>query len=80
MCIYKLQFIFTSLASSGSRVIHSTARAGNRHFRVLKAVCAHTKASYKNGLLWKTLRVLNRPGWARTERQAEVVPHVELEV
>ena len=43
-----------------------TGRAGNRHFCLSSALCAHTKAPYKTDLLWETLRALNRPGRART--------------
>ena len=39
----------------------NTARAGNRRFWR-----AHTKPPYKTNLLCKTLRLLNRPGRART--------------
>ena len=43
---------------------HSTAsaRAGNRRFVPLSALCAHTKTQHKTDLLWETLRALNRPG------------------
>jgi hypothetical protein len=43
-----------------------TARAGNRRFSPLSALCAHTKASHKPDLLWNTLRRVNSPGRART--------------
>ena len=39
-----------------------TARAGNRRFRPLSALRAHTKTPYKNDLHRKKLRALNRPG------------------
>ena len=40
----------------------SSARAGNRRFRLLSALRAHTKAPYKTDLPRKTLMVGNRPG------------------
>jgi hypothetical protein len=43
--------------------------AGNRRFVLLSALRAHTKPPYKLDLLVKTLRVLNRPGRARTVAQ-----------
>ena len=43
-----------------------TARVGNRRFGLLSALRSHTKAPYKIDLLWETLRVLKRPGRART--------------
>jgi hypothetical protein len=52
--------------SSAKRYASGTARARNRHFRRLSALCAHTKAPYKIDFLWKTLRGLNRPSVART--------------
>ena len=39
-----------------------TARAGNRRFRLLSALRAHTKTPYRTHLYRKTLRVLKRPG------------------
>jgi hypothetical protein len=42
------------------------ARAGDRRFRRLSALRAHTKAPYKTDLHRRTLRALNRPGTART--------------
>jgi hypothetical protein len=42
-----------------------SARAGNRHFRRLSTVRAHTKPPYKTDFLWKSLRALNRPWTAR---------------
>jgi hypothetical protein len=38
-----------------------TARAGNRRFWGLSALCAHTKAPYRTDLHRETLRALNRP-------------------
>jgi hypothetical protein len=46
------------------------ARAGNRRFWLLSALCAHTKVPYKPDLLWETLRALNCPGRARTVSRA----------
>jgi hypothetical protein len=43
-----------------------SARAGNRRFRSLSALRAHTKAPYKIDFHRKTLWALNRPGRART--------------
>ena len=53
-------------ASSPSKR-NETARAGNRRFRLLSALRAHTKAPYKTDLHRKTLMALNRPGTARTD-------------
>ena len=44
-----------------------SARAGNRRFGSLSALCAHTKAPYKMDFNRKTLMALNRPGTARTD-------------
>jgi hypothetical protein len=58
----------------------NTARAGNRHFRPLSALRAHTKAPYKTDLHRETPMALNRPGTARTdegegdEHEAELRP------
>ena len=49
-----------------------TARAENRRFGLLSGLRAHTKTPGKNGLIWETLRALNRPGRAQTEGQASV--------
>jgi len=46
------------------------ARAGNRRFRLLSALRAHTKAPYKIDFHRKTLRVLDRPWAARTVLKA----------
>jgi hypothetical protein len=46
--------------------IFPSARAGNRRFRLLSALCAYTKAPYKMDSYRKTLRALNRPKAART--------------
>ena len=43
-----------------------SARAENRRFWRLSALCAHTKAPYKTNLLRRTLRPLERPTMART--------------
>jgi hypothetical protein len=40
---------------------------GNRRFRLLSALRAHTKAPYKSNLLWETRRALDRP-WAGPDR------------
>jgi hypothetical protein len=50
-----------------------TARVRKRRFWMLSALRAHTKALYKTGLLWETLRALRtlkRPGRARTVERA----------
>ena len=49
-----------------SRRCCATARAENRRFQPLSALCAHTKAPYKMDFHGETLRVLNRPKAART--------------
>ena len=54
------------LIGSGTTATVS-ARAGNRRFRPLSALRAHTKAPYKTDLHRKTLMALNRPGTARTD-------------
>ena len=51
-----------STASAG------TAPAGNHRFWRLSALLAHTKAPYKTASRWKMLRLLTRPGRARTRR------------
>jgi hypothetical protein len=54
------------------RGVHQrTAPAGNRRFWLSSRLRAHTKAPYKTDLLWETLRVLNRPGRARTAAAVE---------
>ena len=51
------------MRSSGeSRTIVMTARAGDRRFRCLSALRAHTKTPDKTDLHRETLRALNRPG------------------
>ena len=47
----------------------STARAETHRFGVLSALRAHTKAPCKTDLLWRTLRVTNRPERARTDEE-----------
>jgi hypothetical protein len=37
------------------------ARAGQRRFWLLSALCTHTNTPYKTDLLWRTLRPLKRP-------------------
>jgi hypothetical protein len=39
-----------------------SARAGNRRFRLLSALGAHTEAPYRTDLLWETRRALKRLG------------------
>jgi hypothetical protein len=67
---------------SRSRVRFITARAGNRRFGLLSALCAPIQTPYKPDLLvqWKTLRALNRPGRARTEHAAVEAPLVHHRV
>jgi hypothetical protein len=48
----------------------SPAWVGNRRFRCLSALRAHTKTPYKMDFYRKTLRALNRPKAARTGAQA----------
>jgi hypothetical protein len=58
----------------------NSARAGNHRFSRSSARRAITKPPYKNDLLWKTLRALNRPGMARTLGDpADVVGHQAFE-
>ena len=45
-------------------VVRRAGLPGNRRSRPLSALRAHTKPPYKTDLLWRTLRVLNRPRWA----------------
>ena len=47
----------------------TSARAGSRHFWLLSAMCAHTKAPYRTDLHRKTLRALNHPRRAWTVRR-----------
>ena len=59
----------SSVGRSGStnvRASSGSARAGNRRFRLLSALRAHTKEPHKTDPLWETQRALNRPGRART--------------
>ena len=44
----------------------ASARAGNRRFRLLSALRAHTKVPYKIEFHRETLRALNRPKAAQT--------------
>ena len=55
----------TACSWSLSEWIDATARAGNHHCWRLSGLRAHTKAPYKTGLLWTTLRALKRPERAR---------------
>ena len=59
-----------------------SVRAGNHRFWLLSTLRAHTKAPWKTDLHRKTLRVLNRPGRARTvvdyELALELHPHWSL--
>jgi hypothetical protein len=52
-----------------------TARAGNRRFRRLSALRAHTKAPYEMDVHRETLRALNRPWAARTLELEEPAGH-----
>ena len=47
--------------------------AGNRRFRPLSALRAHTKAPYKTNLHRKTLMALNRPKAARTASRHSLI-------
>ena len=53
-----------------------TARAGNRRFRLLSTLRAHTKAPYSTDFHRKVLMALNRPGTARTV--CELLAHLLL--
>jgi hypothetical protein len=64
----------SAIAEAIAAGVASTARARNRRFGMLSALRADTKAPYKTELLWGTLRVLKRPGQARTERPQRLVP------
>jgi hypothetical protein len=56
-----------------------TARAGNRRFRCLHALRAHTKGPYEMDFRRQTLRALNRPKAARTVgRQTAARPRRRL--
>ena len=48
------------------------ARTGNRRFRLLSALRAHTKGPHKTDFHRKTRRALNRPRAARTGEEREV--------
>ena len=47
---------------------------------MLRALCAHTKATCKKYLLLKTLRVLSRPGRARRDLDVEDIARSEVQV
>ena len=59
---------------AGETVQSLSARAGNRHFGSPSALRPHTNAPYNCSLRWNMLRVVDRPGRARTsvERLAAV--------
>ncbi len=65
--------VVPSAGGEGEDLRHGAlpARAGNRRFRSLSALRAHTKAPYKMDFHRKTLRALNRPGRARTVSDEE---------
>jgi hypothetical protein len=58
--------------------LRESARAGNRRFRRLSDLRAHTKAPYKTDLHRKTLMVLNPPGTARTVQRPRALEQLDL--
>jgi hypothetical protein len=65
--VWKLGSAEGSSARTKRPPFDSTARAGNRRFRLLSALRAHTKAPHQTDLHRKARRALNRPRRARTE-------------
>jgi hypothetical protein len=47
--------------------LSATARAGNHRFRLLGALTTNAKTPYKTDFIWRTLKLLHRPGRAQTE-------------